>query len=435
MIESKENSATQLQREKLLDKSRELSSFVQEGRIVYLGTPQSSESIYNTLYGRGFDLRVWPGRVPTPKEMKNYMIGDHCVLAPVVQDMIKNGAKRTGYGLMLDRGQVVDPIMQNENKLTFQENDKGPANFDLQYMLNTVLSDADRFPLKLANLIFYGLNPKFVPGQILWAKNEERLHALPRGSYVNDKIYAPFQVSDELFEYDGFYISIDPSGGGANGDEMGYAVLYTCNGYIFLMECGGFKGGYEETELRRVIAKITQWGCHTAIIEKNYGNGAFGSALSAVMIKDGVKCSIEDVWSTGQKETRIIDALSPVMGIHKLIVNSSCLEHDLATTQHYNMELRNSYSWLYQMARITRDKACLVHDDRLEAISQGVKFLHDRIKIDSAKEEAKKVSEAHMQFVNDPLFRRANIRQTQFDGGILKRAGVGLGNVMNKFRR
>jgi len=48
------------------------------GRIVYLGTPQSVNSIYNTLPGRGYTVRIWTGRFPTPAQIESY--GD--LLAP-----------------------------------------------------------------------------------------------------------------------------------------------------------------------------------------------------------------------------------------------------------------------------------------------------------------------------------------------------------------
>lgn len=437
-IESKKNSYTENMRETLLDISREFSSFVQEGRIVYLGTPQSVDSIYNSLFSRGYDIRIWPGRVPTEQEMSNYETNGVSHLAPIVQAMIDNGCKRTGFGMDGTRGPAVDPVMMNEEKLIFKEVDKGAADFDLQYMLNTCLSDEERFPLKIANLMFYGLSPEKVPGTFLWAKNPDRRHPVPNGTYVKDTMYMPLQLSEEYFEYTGKFISIDPSGGGANGDETGYAVLYTCNGYIFVMEVGGFPGGFEEQELLKITEVIKRWGVGTAIIEKNYGNGALGSALQSIFIRDGIQCSITDVWSSGQKEQRIIDNLTPIMGVHKLVINSSCLEEDVTTTRRYPAELRASYSWLFQMSRLTRDKGSLKHDDRLEAIAQGCGYLATKIKVDAAKEEAAKIQQQHMQFIQDPMgiFRKANIRRYNSDGQPIARSTPnGMGSVMDRFKR
>ena len=434
-IESKENSGTAVQREKILDKSRELSSFVQSGRIVYLGTPQTEESIYNTLYSRGFEIRIWPGRIPTPTEMTNYLIGEYNALAPYVQAQIAQGWKRTGFGVLGTRGEVTDPVMQSEERLLFQETDKGPANFDLQYMLNTKLSDAERFPLKPSNLLFYGLSKEQVPGTFLWGKSPDKIFSPPHGLAIQENLYLPVKVSEEWFEYQGKYISIDPAGGGANADETGYAVLYVCNGYIFIMEAGGIPGGFEKAEMVKMCNKITEWGCHTAIIEKNYGNGAYGSALRAVMQELEINCGIEDVWSSGQKERRIIADIEPILGLHKLVVNTSAVAHDIDTTGHYPNEMRSSYSWLYQLARLTKEKNSLRHDDRLEAISQGCGFLHKKIQLDAQKAEAEKIHRSQMQFIQSPtgLFRKANIRRYTSDGQVLA-AGIS-GNLMDKFKR
>ncbi|QYW05818.1 terminase large subunit [Vibrio phage vB_VpaP_G1] len=63
-IESQKNSLTALMREQLLAKTLDFTSINQNGRILYLGTPQSSDSIYNTLPERGYEVRIWPGRFP-----------------------------------------------------------------------------------------------------------------------------------------------------------------------------------------------------------------------------------------------------------------------------------------------------------------------------------------------------------------------------------
>ena len=90
--------------------------------------------------------------------------------------------------------------------------------------------------------------------------------------------------------------------------------------------------------------------------------------------------SVETVWASGQKEMRIIDALEPVIGFHKLIVNTQCLTDDVNLCQKYPAEHRPMFSWLFQMKYITRDRGSLIHDDRLESLSQGVSHLIREIK-------------------------------------------------------
>ena len=71
-IESDKNAATPVQREKLIGLTRDFTSICSKGDIVYLGTPQSVDSIYNGLPSRGYDIRVWTGRYPTMDEIPNY---------------------------------------------------------------------------------------------------------------------------------------------------------------------------------------------------------------------------------------------------------------------------------------------------------------------------------------------------------------------------
>lgn len=61
-IESSKNGTTEVQRAALEHLSKDFSSICQSGRIMYLGTPQTVDSIYNNLGERGFEIRVWTGR-------------------------------------------------------------------------------------------------------------------------------------------------------------------------------------------------------------------------------------------------------------------------------------------------------------------------------------------------------------------------------------
>ena len=116
-----------------------------------------------------------------------------------------------------------------------------------------------------------------------------------------------------------------------------------------------------------------------------------------------VVCPIEEVWSSGQKELRIIDALEPVIGSHKLLIDRRVLDHDVESTQKYPIEKRSSYQLLFQMARITRVRGALVHDDRLESLSQGVTYLIKRISINADTEIAKKKQRKLEAFQRDPF--------------------------------
>jgi len=110
-IESNKNGLSATQRAQLLHLSKEFSSICTHGDILYLGTPQSKDSIYNTLQGRGFEIRIWPGRYPTEEEEERYAGR----IAPlIVQRMRENPALRTGGGIDGSRGQPTDPQRYND---------------------------------------------------------------------------------------------------------------------------------------------------------------------------------------------------------------------------------------------------------------------------------------------------------------------------------
>lgn len=73
-VEVPNNSATQDMREKLAKAVLEFEAiFMPEtGRITFLGTPQTEESIYNELRKRGYDCCIWTAEYPELKKIKDY---------------------------------------------------------------------------------------------------------------------------------------------------------------------------------------------------------------------------------------------------------------------------------------------------------------------------------------------------------------------------
>src|SRR5262249_34990700 len=64
-IEIPHNSDTQGKRDKILELVKEFDAVIKPGgRIIYLGTPQTEQSIYNELPKRGYVIRIWPSRFP-----------------------------------------------------------------------------------------------------------------------------------------------------------------------------------------------------------------------------------------------------------------------------------------------------------------------------------------------------------------------------------
>lgn len=150
--------------------------------------------------------------------------------------------------------------------------------------------------------------------------------------------------------------------GGQNGDETGYAIGGFLNGYIFLLDVGGVKGGYERAQLEELADLAVKWKVNTVKIEKNFGFGAFKEVFQPVLLAKHL-CSIEEDYVTGQKEIRIIDTLEPVIGRGSLVVNRQILDNEKASISKHMGNDRVTYSFFYQLEKITRAKGSLVHDD------------------------------------------------------------------------
>ena len=77
------------------------------------------------------------------------------------------------------------------------------------------------------------------------------------------------------------------------------------------------------------------------------------------------------------------DTLEPVMNRHRLVIDPRVIEKDYRSIQRYDADVRRSKSLIYQMSRLTRDKGCLRHDDRLDALSMAVAYWTDSMAKDA----------------------------------------------------
>jgi hypothetical protein len=426
-VESSKNALTQLMREQLRHLTRDFSSINSKGKILYLGTPQSVDSIYNDLPSRDFAVRIWPGRYPSVKEQQE-VYGN--ALAPSLQERLKaDPTLRTGGGIDGDLGQPTDPGMLDEFVLNKKVLDQGMAYFNLQFMLNTSLMDQDRYPLKLKDLMFWNYQLDESQGSFKWTNDPANKIPHPAGSPLhNEHIYLASNPNEEYFHYTSRLMSIDPAGGGQNGDETGVSVIFECNGFLSVQWVTGLPGGTSPDKFDKIISIIKRFSINEILVEKNFGAGAYAEALRGALKAADVRCGIEEVWATGQKELRIIDSLDPVIGSHRLIFDRRVLEHDIQSTQKYPAQLRSSYQVLFQICKITRIRNALIHDDRLDSLAQGVRHLITRISINAADEIAKKKAQKLKEYQSDPkgMWRNSH---TQMKA----RNRVGGGNAMGRF--
>lgn len=379
-IESLQNSRTVGGREWLMEQTLEFESINQFGDIIYLGTPQSVESIYNWLPSRGYAVRIWTGRYPTQDMLDFY--GDR--LAPMLLADIRNNPDlQWGGGLDGTWGQPTCPEMYDNDLLNEKELAQGKAKFMLQFMLNTGLSDADKYPLRLNDLIVCNFSKLKAPLMPIWCNSATTCwETAPKfGTRKTDSFFFPMAVSYDMAPFERSIMYIDPAGGGRNGDETAYACIKLIGTTIYIYDIGAVSGGYGEDSLRALVAAAKNAECKTVYIEQNYGNGALEAAIKPFF---EVEYPVEliGISETGQKELRIIDTLEPVMSTHRLVVRQEVVVRDVELIQRYSAEQRMTYSLFYQMANITRDRNCLRHDDRLDALAGAVRQIVEGLDYD-----------------------------------------------------
>ena len=368
-VEVPANSMTQGMRDKLAEQIKEFDAVLSpKGKIMYLGTPQCEMSLYNVITERGYQMRIWPARVPAAKAAeKSY--GER--LAPMIWDRIHEEGK-------LSEGQPVDPKRFDDKDLTERELSYGRSGFALQFMLDTSLADADRYPLKMSDLIVMSVDRDKMPEKLVYGRLKE-IKDLPNVGLSGDKIFAPEATVGDYVDYDGSVLVIDPSGRGS--DETSYAVVKNRGGTLYVPECGGLDGGYGEATLTKLceIAKLHK--VNVVLIESNFGDGMFNELLTPYM-RDIYPCTMEEVRHSKQKELRIIDTLEPVMNQHRLVIDPKVIQSDYDSVQKYPVEQQAKYMLMYQMTRLTKERGSLAHDDRLDALAMGVAYWTEQMAAD-----------------------------------------------------
>lgn len=371
-IEVTQNSDTQGKRDKISEYVKEFDAVLKpNGHVLYLGTPQTEMTIYRELENRGYKTTIWTARYPADrKDFESY--GGR--LAPMLVRDLETNPKL--YGKPTDERFDDDDL--NERALSY-----GKAGFALQFMLNPNLSDAERYPLKLRDLIVGMFPVDTAPMILTWMPNRSNeLPDAPLVGLTGDKYHRYESKDTTLSSYTERILVIDPSGRGK--DETGYAVLYYLNGYIYVKQWGGLHGGYEDSTLDKLADIAKAHKVHNVIIEGNFGDGMYLKLFTPILLRKH-RCGVEEVYSKGMKEARICDTLEPVMGAHKLVIEEQVIYEDYNTAKNREGSHDVAYSGFYQMTRITREKGALAHDDRLDALAIGVAYFVEAMDIDSVQ--------------------------------------------------
>ena len=374
-VEVPGNSMTEMMREKLLQLCTEAESILtpkDDSRIMYLGTPQTTFTIYRKLAERNYRPFVWPARVP--RKFANY----EGLIAPQLQEDVDMGAEPWS---------VTDPDRFSHEDLLEREAAMGRSNFMLQFMLDTSLSDAEKFPLKMADLIVTSVNPKSAPDDIIWCSDPRNvIKELPTVGLPGDYFYGPMQIQGEWGPYQETICSVDPSGRGT--DETAAAYISQRNGYLYLHEVRAYRDGYSDNTLLDILKGCKKFNVTKLVVETNFGDGLVAELFKKHLQQTNQGIDVEEVRANVRKEERIIDALEPILNQHRLVVDRNVIDWDYNSNKDDAPEKRLLYMLFYQMSRMCREKGAVRHDDRLDALAQGVKYFTDAMSI-SAQEVIK----------------------------------------------
>ena len=381
-VEIPENSGTAQMREKLLDGVRDTANLGVSGvfRELCICTPQSGDSVYNTLRAvDGFECTILPSEYP--EELEGY---EGC-LAKHIERKTKRCPELVGMNT--DKRQDMAHLMQQKVK--------GKARYKLQYMLDTTLSDAEKYPLKLADLIVMDLDREQAPTHIEYGSEKRlTLYDIKHSGFRGDFLYQPRYMSNDRVPYEGIAMFIDPSGRG--GDETTYAVTAHLGGKIFVLALAGLTGGYEADTLLELAHVAKDYNVKLIQVESNFGDGSFAELLKPVVSEHYMMASrersaggvfIEDVRATTNKERRIIDTIEPVSMQHRLVINKSIFNQEA--------DKKQAYKFSYQFTHITYQKGSVEHDDLVDVLEMGVKYWQE-VLARSQSGEVEKYKEAQL---------------------------------------
>ena len=357
-IEIPQNSLTIEAREKIRETVREFEDILNPGGIILMiGTPQTEDSVYFALAEQYTVTRV-------PVEFPDLSSEKDCRFVP---EFVFDEMKR----LKASPGDPVMPEKFDRAALIEKQAQQGISRYSLQMLLDPAAADETRYPLKLRDFIVHPVDTAVAPRRLLHSKTNPA-REIPSVGMGTDMFYWPLHIDPEFAPYERSVMYIDPAGMGA--DEVGFAVGKTLNGQVFIPVAGGLAGGYDDQTMVRLITIAIEQSVSEIHVESNWGGSKTDSMwidkLRGMLLKMGIKIAVIPVHNTGQKEIRIIEILEPALNSHRIIVDEKVARDQILMTQ---------------VTRLQRERGCLKHDDRVEALAGVVGVLRDHLIFDPEK--------------------------------------------------
>jgi hypothetical protein len=346
-IEIEGNCETANAREKLLNKVSEFEQIRNVGgRVIFLGTPQIKDSIYNQL-ASGYPVTKFPAVMPNKDNIAE--------IENVSEWILKSG---------LEEGDPTQPERFPKDVLLERMAKIGPKLFALHYKLDTSLADFEKYPLRLSDLIVIDVGDELCPEKMVWA-NSKPMKGVPTFGLSGDMVYEPMWISDRFVPYKQTVVTVDPSGRGS--DETAVCVASLSNGYVFVHELIGYPGGYEKNILKKITKLAMEYNAKMIRVESNFGDAMYCQLLIPVVksMTDGV--GVEEFKVSGRKEPRLLAALEPIMAQHRLVFDRKAISQK--KTQ-------------MQITRLFDQRGALAHDDRVDCLASAISFWENSLALD-----------------------------------------------------
>lgn len=385
-VETNTNSMTDTMRSKLADAVKEFDAILKPGGIIiFLGTPQTEASIYIVLQGRGYVIKIWPALFPNTKQQKAY--GSH--LAEYIRHQIELNPKVIGNS--------TEPTRFSNEDLAGRSLSWGKSGFALQFMLDTSLSDVEKYPLRLRDLIVMSLDPERGPDTVSWGTGEHLvLNDVQAVGLSGDRLYGPASTSESFSKYERRYGFVDPSGKGA--DEATLTLGGVVHARPFVLKQAGWLDGSSQETFDAMAEIIVSHKLLMVRVESDFGMETYGQLLrnavdKAWKLRNKALRIPEKEWKTTKietvtakkvsKELRIVNTLEPLFNSHRIVIAKEVFEEDFQQVQKRDgTATRDRYSLMYQITRLTKEKGCLTHDDRVEGISGLMDMYSDILGLD-----------------------------------------------------
>jgi hypothetical protein len=400
-IEIEGNCETANAREKLLNKVSEFEQIRNVGgRVIFLGTPQIKDSIYNQL-ASGYPVTKFPAVMPNKNSPSE--------IADVNEWVLQSG---------LEEGEPTQPERFPKDVLLERMAKIGPKLFALHYKLDTTLADFEKYPLRLSDLLVIDVNPELCPEKLVWSSSKP-MKGIPSFGLSGDMVYEPMWISDKFVPYTQTIVTVDPSGRGA--DETGVCVASFSNGYVYIHELLGYPGGYEPSILKKICRLAVKYNAKLIRVESNFGDAMFCQLLIPVLKQISSSIGVEDFRVTGRKETRMLSVIEPTMAQHRLVFDRRTI------SQEANQK---------QITRLFDGKGALAHDDRVDVLASSIAFWEDSLSLDIDvlihKHQEKDKQEVIKSWLNDD--RRMGLFSERLQNTLIKRTPLQHNNKWTKPR-